>query len=153
MYSKKSSGELHNRFWATFGKYMAPVLSASGGRISWTHYKTGFSGLFFRMYVTETEASISIEMPYSSGTRRIDCFTRFRVLKESFEQAAGEAWQWEEEAVTMNGERVSRIFKRMENVNIHNESDWPAIISFLKPCLIAIDKFWHDHYEYFELIG
>jgi len=27
-------------------------------------------------------------------------------------------------------------------VNILKENDWPAIISFLKPRIIALDKFW-----------
>jgi hypothetical protein len=153
MYSKRYSGELHNRFWEAFGKYMAPVLSASGGRISWTHYQTALKGVFFRQYVTDSEVCISIEMPFSFGEKRLDYFTRFRVLKASLEHFLGEAWHWEEEAVNMNAEKVSRIFMRMENVNIHNENDWPAIISFLKPRLIALDRFWHEHFEYFELMG
>jgi hypothetical protein len=27
-------------------------------------------------------------------------------------------------------------------VNIFHEADWPAIISFLKPRIMALDEFW-----------
>jgi hypothetical protein len=54
----------------------------------------------------------------------------------------GESWEWEKEAVDEYGSALKRIGKRLEGVNVMNEEDWPAIISFLKPRIIALDRFW-----------
>lgn len=154
MYSKKQAGEVHNRFWEAFGKYMSPVPSASGGRISWTNYNTGLRALHFKMHVTGAEAYIGIEMDISElGGIHVEYFNRFHVLKDALEATIGEKWHWEQESRNMNGEAVGRIFMRMDNVNIYDERDWPRIISFLKPRIIALDRFWFENFEFFEIVG
>lgn len=153
MYSKKTASAVHNRFWETFGKYMAPVLSASGGRIHWLNYQTGIKPIVFRMHVTTMDSYIGIEIMASEMEKRNEYFHRFCVLKTSFEQIAGSGWKWEDEAINMNGEVVSRIFKTLEPVNINNQNDWPVIISFLKPHIISLDAFWHIHFMFFEIYG
>lgn len=153
MHSKQQPGALHNRFWETFGRYMAPVLSASGGKISWTNYHTGLPGISFRMYVAGSEAYVGIEISDEDNAARREYFSRFRLLKAVFEAFSGEGWHWEEEAVNYNGHAVSRIYSRLENVSISNEADWPAIISFLKPRIISLDGFWHDNFPFFEIVG
>ena len=37
---------------------------------------------------------------------------------------------------------VSRVFISLDTINIFNPDDWPVLISFLKPRIIALDKFW-----------
>jgi hypothetical protein len=37
---------------------------------------------------------------------------------------------------------TSRAGTSIQQVNIFNRADWPAIISFLKPRMIALDAFW-----------
>jgi hypothetical protein len=53
-----------------------------------------------------------------------------------------EQWEWEALVADENGKTVSRIYKELGGVNIFNKTDWPALISFFKPRLIAFDEFW-----------
>ena len=41
-----------------------------------------------------------------------------------------------------DGMVISRIGTTKTGVSVFNNDDWPAIISFLKPRLIALDSFW-----------
>lgn len=52
------------------------------------------------------------------------------------------SWKWEEGIVDEDGARISRIENTLPDVNVLNENDWPAIISFLKPKLIGLDAWW-----------
>jgi len=45
---------------------------------------------------------------------------------------------------------VSRIGTTLRGVNIFDTADWPAIISFLKPRMQALDNFWSLVKETFE---
>lgn len=150
MYSSRQKSAQHEQFWMAFGKYMAPVLSASGGRISWGNYRTGVKPVYFRMHVSGSEAYIAIEIEHNNPVMRTECFMRFHLLRESLVSFLGEEWHWEEEAVNANGKKVSRIYKRLEGVDIHAEDSWPAIISFLKPRLVTLDAFWYENREFFE---
>ncbi|MBS1566426.1 MAG: DUF4268 domain-containing protein, partial [Bacteroidetes bacterium] len=42
---------------------------------------------------------------------------------------------------------------RLENVNVFSQDQWPAIISFLKPRLVALDAWWQMAKPGFEMIG
>jgi hypothetical protein len=38
----------------------------------------------------------------------------------------------------------------MQPVNLFNRDDWPALISFFKPRLVALDEFWNGAQYAFE---
>ena len=64
-------------------------------------------------------------------------------LKLIFEDTLGENdWTWIPETRDEQGEAISVIQKDLPDVNIFKSEDWPAIISFLKARIIAIDNFW-----------
>jgi len=44
--------------------------------------------------------------------------------------------------VDENGKTISRVYKQMDNASIFNRNDWPGLISFFKPRIIALDEFW-----------
>ena len=50
-------------------------------------------------------------------------------------------WQWNE-TVETDHKTISSISQQLDDVNILNQADWPTIISFLKPRIIALDAFW-----------
>lgn len=150
MYSSRQRSELHQRFWTAFGKYMSPLVSAGGARISWVNYQTGIKSVHFRMLVTGHEAYIGMEIEHKDPVVRVECFMRFHALREAIYFFLREDWHWKEEAINAAGKTVSRIFKTLEPANIYKEEDWPAIISFLKPRLMALDAFWYENREFFD---
>ena len=134
MYTREEISKQKQAFWTAFGRYMQPVLSAEGEPVSWLNYKTGVAGIHFKMDADRDHAVIMIQLSHSdTGTRQLQ-YAQFLSLKSMLYGALGEEdWVWKQD---------SSIHKIITGVNIHQQMDWPAIISFLKPRLIALDEFW-----------
>ena len=150
MYSARQIAATREKFWISFGKYLQPVPAASGTRVTWVNYATGLKSISFRMYFERNEAYIGIEVDCSYEGAEHSMFRKWVQLKPVLENYLGESWHWEEAAVNLNGKQVSRIYKTLTGVDILQEQDWPAVISFLKPRIIALDAFWFDNREFFE---
>jgi hypothetical protein len=150
MYSKAEATQLRQAFWTTFGQYMAPVPSAEGWPVSWINYKTGLKHVYFRMQADNRRASIAIELTHPDAGVRELFFEQFLELKTMLHETLGEPWRWELHATDTNGLPLSRIYTEMEPVNLFNRDDWPALISFFKPRLVALDEFWNGAQYAFE---
>lgn len=144
MYSKDEASQLKQAFWTTFGQYISPRLSAEGLRVNWVNYKTGIKYVYFRMEAGKKAASIAIEIAHPDAGIRELFFEQFLELKNVFRSVLSEEWEWQLQVTDENGKTVSRIFKQLDGVSIFNKNDWPALISFFKPRIIALDEFWSD---------
>lgn len=144
MYTKEQASQLRQAFWTTFGQYMSPVPSAEGLRVNWLNYHTGLKQVFFRMKAEKKTASIGIELLQPDVEIQHMFFEQFQALRALLQEAMGEEWTWELHATDENGKTVSRIYKEIEGVSVFNREDWPRLISFFKPRLIALDAFWND---------
>ena len=142
MYSKAEAAQLRQAFWTTFGQYMAPVPSAEGGPANWINYKTGVKGVQFRMYADQHRARIAIELTHPDAGVRELFFAQLLELKPLLHEALGEPWRWEPHAPDDHGQPLSRVSTEMQPVNLFSRDDWPALISFFKPRLVALDEFW-----------
>jgi hypothetical protein len=141
MYSKQQASQPRQEFWTAFGKYMQPVLSAEGEKINWVNYKTGVKHIFFRMQANKG-ALIAIELSYPNPGDRRAQFNKFLQLKTLFTTTMQEDWIWQQDTQDENGKITSRVSRELAGVNIFNKADWPALISFFKPRIIALDAFW-----------
>lgn len=150
MYSPRQASETRQQFWIALGKYLSPIPSAAGGRISWLNYETGIRHLYFRMHADQHEAYLGIEAEHPDPEKRLAVFSRFRLLADSLKSSVPATWHWEETAVNVNGKSVSRIFLRLENVNIMDKACWPLMISFFKSGITGLDLFWNENVEFFE---
>ena len=150
LYSKAERSQLKQEFWTIFGKYISLHLSGEGERVNWVNYKTGFKHIRFRLQADTGKAAISIELTHPDPEVRRLFFEKFVELKQVFTETLQESWNWEEHAQDDNGQPVSRIGTELKPVNVLNKNDWPAIISFLKPRMIALDGFWNTAKLFFE---
>lgn len=150
MYSRQEAGLIRKNFWTSFGQYMKPVLSADGETINWLNYKTGARHIFFRMDADNKQAAISVELTHPDESLRYQYFDQFLQLKTILNEELNEGWEWQKDIADEYGKSFSRIGIVLNNVNIFNTNDWPDIISFLKPRIIALDKFWSLVKESFE---
>ena len=150
MYSKAEITQLRQAFWTALGHYMAPVPSAEGDTANWMNYKTGLKHVYFRMQADHRRASIAIELTHPDAGIRELFFEQFREVKSALHESLGEAWTWEADATDAQGQPRSRIFQELRPANLLNRDDWPALISFFKPRLIALDAFWTDAQYAFE---
>ncbi len=150
MYTRQQVSQTRQRFWASFGQYMRPVKGATGDTINWLNYKTGIRRIYFRMDATAEAASVAIELQHPDPELRRHYWEQLLPLKSMLENRTGEKWDWEPDHKEENGNVIGRIAKTIVPVNILAETDWPFIISFLKPRIIALDQFWSDVKDGFE---
>ena len=150
MYSPAEISKIRTEFWITFGQYMKPVPSAEGRRINWPNYRTGVKDIYFRMHAERTHASIGIELGHADVELQELLFDQFGQLKSLLFASLQEEWQWKLLDQNELGRPTSKIECLLPGVNVLNSEDWPKIISFLKPRLIALDAFWNEAKPGFE---
>ena len=121
---------------------MRPIKNAEGEPVNWINYKTGFRDIFFRMDADQAGSSITIELRQSDTLLQKQFFDQLQQFKHLLVAETNEEWSWELYSQDEDGQTISRISKSLPGVNVFHEPDWPAIISFLKPRLIALDRFW-----------
>ncbi|MBN8676116.1 MAG: DUF4268 domain-containing protein [Chitinophagales bacterium] len=150
MYSRQEASLIRKRFWTSFGQYMRPVKGAEGDTVNWLNYKTGIKHIYFRMDAGQQNASIAIELKHTDTALQQHYFEQLSQLRTILEQITGETWEWQLHTTDEDGNRISRISTSLTAVNIFKEADWPSIISFLKPRIMALDEFWMMVKEQFE---
>ena len=144
MYSRQEASQLRQRFWTAFGLYMQPILSSEGEKINWINYKTGEKHIQFRMLADAQKGTISIELSHADPDIQQLYFEQFRTVEKFLFAETGEHWQWELHTNDDQNKQVSRIYKELTPVNIFKQEDWPALISFFKFRIIALDAFWNN---------
>lgn len=143
MYTREEISKIKQSFWAAFGSYMKPIQSADGLPVTWLNYKTGVNGISFKMDADRDHAIILISLSHKDPEIRKAQFEQFVRLQSMLWNALKEDdWIWKENETDWFGKTTSSISKILEGVNVLKQSDWPAIISFLKPRIIALDEFW-----------
>jgi hypothetical protein len=150
MYSSAESSKIRQDFWTTFGQYMKPVPSAQGYRINWQNYKTGVKDVYFRMKTERDFISIGIEICHKDEEMQELYFEQFEEFRKLLEAELEEKWNWELHQFDNLGKIVSRIQIVKQGLNVFDQNDWPAIISFLKPRIISLDAFWANIKPAFE---
>jgi hypothetical protein len=152
MYKRHEAAAIKQKFWTLFGQYMKPVPSAWNEEVNWVNYHTGVKGIFFRMDAERNFASCRVEVMHKNDALRLQLFHYFGQLTHLFNVHAGEGWIWEPTVHDETGRSLSRISKTIEQVNVLNEQDWPPIISFFKPQMQALDAFWAEAKDGFEML-
>ncbi len=120
---------------------MKPVPGASGLPVNWINYKTGIRNIHFKMDAGNTKAVIAIEISHPQEEQRSHYYDQFLSLKNLLTSTTTFNWQWNE-IIETDHKTISSISLQLNDVNILNQADWPAIISFLKPRIMALDAFW-----------
>jgi hypothetical protein len=150
MYSKREISKQREAFWTAFGKYMLPVLSADGEKINWVNYKTGIPGVSFKMNADNNSARIAIVSSHNDSALRKVTYEQLQHLKDILHSILGEEWLWQPDVQDEYGKEVSMVSKELPDVNINRTEDWPRLISFFKPRIIALDEFWSTARYSFE---
>jgi hypothetical protein len=142
MYTKQQASQVRQDFYTRFGQYMSPILSADGMPQNWLNYKTGVRSIFIRMDTPNRGASVGLVLSHSDPALRLQAFQQMQALRTVFNEMVGPDWIWEAETNNTTGQPISRIYTSIVVVSVLNQADWPALISFFKPALIALDEFW-----------
>jgi hypothetical protein len=144
MFKRQEASHLREEFWTTFGRYMSPVPSAEGIKINWINYRTTVKDVYFRMDANHKSARISISIEHHDAGIRELYFQQFQELKTLLHDAVKEYWEWQPHAPVADDRIISCIYKELTGVSVFNKEQWPELISFFKPRIIAMDRFWED---------
>ena len=149
MFSKEEARELKSLFWTAFGKHMGKHQSASGGKVKWVNYKTGVSDIFIRLHCDSKCAMISIDIQHKDEGIRDLFHEQFIQLKGILNSTLTEEWEWDTETYTNTGQKIFRISKTRNGVNLYKKDDWQEIFTFFEPRMVALDAFWSEFNEIF----
>ncbi|MCD9016628.1 DUF4268 domain-containing protein [Parachryseolinea silvisoli] len=152
MFARDEASRTKEEFWTTFGKYMSPIPSAEGFKINWVNYHTRLKDVYFRMDIGRKAAIISISIEHRDPALQELYFEQFLELKSLLHATLEEEWQWQLHVPLEEGKVISRIFMELPGVSVFNRDHWPELISFFKPRIIALDRFWEDGKYSFEML-
>jgi hypothetical protein len=152
MFTREEASRMREEFWTTFGRYMSPVPSAEGMKISWINYPTGIKDVHFRMNTSGQSATIYIALEHRDAGVREFYFEQFIEFKTLLHATLEEAWEWQLHVPVSDGKIIGRIYKELTGVSVFNKDHWPDLISFFKPRIIALDRFWEDAKYAFEML-
>ena len=96
------------------------------------------------MEAGKRSASIAIEITHPDTGIQELFFEQFQELKSLLRSSLQEDWEWHLRALDPSGKAISRIFKQADGISVFDKNDWPALISFFKPRIVALDEFWSD---------
>lgn len=131
---------------------MSLVPSEEGTKINWINYKTGIKHLYFRMEAEGKSARIGIEVSHPDEGIRALMYEQLLAYKSFLHAELEEEWIWEEVHQDVYGKETARVSKSLEKkASVLNQSDWPMLISFFKPRIIALDRFWSAAKYGFEI--
>jgi hypothetical protein len=153
LYSKDETARLKQEFWTTFGQYLALENSSTGLRVNWINYKTSIKHLYFKMEADGKKARIGIEITHPDASLQELLFEQFKEFKTMLNSYLKEDWTWELHTTDDYGKIITRISITETGFSIFKREDWPALISFLKPRLLALDSFWVDVQDSFDLFA
>lgn len=153
MYSREEASKIKQQFWINFGKYMKPIPNAEGYPINWVNYRTGIKNIQVRLELDAKVASIAIAVTHPDAADRNRFSERLLEFKKLLNEMTGEEWIWEADCSNEFGQYYNRFSLSLSPVSVFNQADWPAIISFFKPRLIAVDEFWTMVKPFFEVMN
>jgi hypothetical protein len=150
MFKRQEASRIREEFWTTFGKYMGPVPSSEGLKINWINYRTTYKDLYFRMDADQHSARISITLEHSESAIRELYFQQFEELKTLLHATLEEEWEWQQDVHVSEEKVISKIYRELTGVSVFQREQWPELISFFKPRIIALDQFWENARYSFE---
>lgn len=152
MYTREQASQLKQEFWTRFGQYISPQLSSEGKKVNWLNYKTGLKNVYFKLDADKQKARIAIQITHPDAGMQELFFQQFEEFKNILHTTLNEDWEWHLHAADEYGKTISSIETTLSDVSIFKKDDWPKLISFFKPRIIALDEFWNDVKEGFDAL-
>lgn len=141
MYSKDEIKELHLKFWHDFKSYSQNHPALNYQKKRWILNETQIRGVALRFELERNNAKVIIELQNKQEDRRLQIFEileRYKVvLEEGFE--TGLIWEFFHQRED-NGQEVCRIYSQLENVDWHNQNQWPVIYDFFITNMLQLEE-------------
>jgi len=141
MYSKDEIKELRLVFWQHFKSYSEAHPALNYKKKRWILNETQIRGVALRFELERINAKVILELQNKQEDRRLQIFEILEhyevVLEEGFEN--GLIWEFFHQRED-NLQEVCRIYTQLENVDWHNQNQWPIIYDFFIKNMLQMEE-------------
>ena len=148
MYSKEEAKSMRLEFWERFRNYSSIRRRQKGKPEKWMMEHTGIKALSLRFTFDRTDAMVSIDLDTHSMDKRIELYDKLESLKTILEKAMQQELTWEVDFIRENGKSVSRIYTRLDGVDIYNKECWPDVFKFFYSNMMKLESFYEEYKDF-----
>ncbi len=141
MYSKQEIKKLHIDFWELFKRRCEVHPDLQHKKKNFKLHRTKIRGVAFRFDVNRKNATVMLEIHHKNEDTRIKAYEIVERYKAIMEEGFENGLQWEfYHQRKDSGQEVCRIYTLLENVDIHNRSQWPDIYNFFIENMLRLEE-------------
>ncbi len=148
MYSKEEAKQIREEFWDGFKRYSGSRRRKLGFPKKWMLDRTGIKPVNLKFEVGRDYALSSIDIKTSNEQKRMEYYEKFESLKTILSEKCPFPIHWDLVHSDEFTKEFSRIFCRLENVNIYRRDDWYPIYRFLYKSMIVFEEVFIDYKEF-----
>lgn len=147
MLTKEESTAYNKEFWTQLHTRMRGIKSSNGRSIGWLNYPTDVKNTYLRLRVDKNCAELSYEIQFKDQGIRAIFWEQLEELRKVLENEIGAGGIWEFEAYNEEQRSISKIYWRLEKVNLYKKEDHPTIYDFFEKHLVCFDIFYQEFKE------
>jgi len=143
MYTKEERKLLSISFWNSFGEACKPFLSRHNKK-KWLTYNTKIKGIELKFFAGRDKASVILEINHKNEDVRLFIFELLHGYKAILNDGLDRELMWHLIFELPNGKEVSRAEVCIANVDLHKQSDWPAMYEFMMNNMLLLENNFLD---------
>jgi hypothetical protein len=141
MYSIEEAKKLRIDFWGQFGKRCEIHPQLTHRKKKWILHRTKISGVALRFEIDRKNARVILELGHRNESKRLKAYEILERYKIILEEGFENGLQWEfyhqrEDSL----QEVCRIFVQLDNVDLHNQNQWPDIFNFFIENMLLLEE-------------
>jgi hypothetical protein len=141
MYTKEEAKQLRLQFWEQFGKRCRVHPQLSQRRKNFLLHRTKISGVALRFEAGRKGVRVLLELGQRNEDIRLKAFEILQNYKAVIEDGFPAGLNWEFYHQREDSEKeVCRIYTEMENADIHDQNEWPAIYNFFIENMLRLEE-------------
>ena len=152
MLSKEEAKNIRVQFWDNFAQRMRKHKSEGGYRVNWLKYNTRTKGIVIRAFADENNCTVSLDFEHKNSDVRELQLEQMDELRVMFAGNFNTKYTEDPNFVRENGTVVHRFYFVLEGHSIFRTADHPTMYTFMQTHLKAMDAFWNNFGELFEVL-
>ncbi len=140
MFSKEESARLRKEFWTSYGKSFPR---------KWMLYNTKIKDLSLKFHADRKKAAVMIDIEMKDDLFREAYFDKFLALKSLFQEEIP-GLIFEPQYRLENGKIISRVYKELPGVSIHNKNTWGEIYAFFNENMDKLEKLFKEYEDFIK---
>lgn len=150
MYSQEEKKAIKREYWEIFNELSAKRRAKARRKPKWLLDHTGIKQLRLKFHFDETHAIVGIDVDTTDLDKRVDLFDKLEKLKTLLEKAMGQEMIWDLEHEIENGKMISRVYCRLNNVNIYDKDCWGDVAEFMYLNMRRLEDFFIEYRDYLK---